>query len=65
MIYKNIIALCRQKNISIAKLEKELGMGNGTIGKWERSSPTIESIKKVADHFGVSVDTLISTTPTR
>lgn len=60
MIYKNIANLCRQHGISVAKLEKELGIGNGTIGRWSKSSPTVDSIKKVADRFGVTVDALIA-----
>lgn len=63
MIYTKIAQLCKQRGISISKLEKEVGIGNGTIGRWEKSSPTVESIKKVADYFGVSVDSLISATP--
>lgn len=63
MIYTKVAQLCKQRGISIAKLEKEVGIGNGTIGRWEKSSPTVESIKKVADYFGVSVDSLISATP--
>lgn len=60
MIYKNIAKLCVKSGTSISKLEKELGLGNGTIGRWEKSSPTVENIKKVADHFGVKVDDLLS-----
>ena len=63
MIYTKVAQLCKQRGISISKLEKEVGIGNGTIGRWEKSSPTVESIKKVADYFGVSVDSLISATP--
>ena len=60
MIYGNIAQLCKKNGISIAKLEKELGIGNGTIGRWEKSSPTIDNLKKVADYFGVTVDGLIA-----
>lgn len=63
MIYTKVAQLCKQRGISISKLEKEVGIGNGTIGRWEKSSPTVESIKKVADYFGVSVDSLISAIP--
>lgn len=60
MIYKNILALCKERNITISKLEKEVGLGNGTIGRWERVSPTVENAKKVADFFGVTVDSLMA-----
>lgn len=61
---QELVRLCRQRGISIAKLEREVGIGNGTIGKWGKSSPTVDSLKKVADHFGVSVDALLTGTPT-
>ncbi len=60
MIYKNIADLCKKSGISIAGLEKAIGLGNGTIGRWRESSPSISSVKAVADYFGVLVDDLIS-----
>lgn len=60
MIYKNILALCKEKNITISKLEKEIGLGNGTIGRWAKVSPSVENAKKVADFFGVTVDSLMA-----
>lgn len=59
MIYQNIAALCKEKNISIARLERETGIGNGTIGRWGKTSPSVDNVKKVADFFGVTVDSLI------
>lgn len=64
MLYKNIVALCKGKGINISKLEREIGLGNGTIGRWERVSPSLENVRKVADFFGVSIDSLIAGVPT-
>lgn len=59
-LFKRIKALCKLNKISIASLEKALGFGNGTIGRWGKgSSPTVENLKRVADFFGVTVDFLI------
>lgn len=60
MIYQNISRLCKGKGISIAKLERDLGIGNGTIGRWGKSAPTVDNVKKVADYFGVTVDYLLA-----
>ena len=60
MIYTNISNLCRTNGISIARLERETGLGNATIRGWANSSPTVEKLKAVADYFGVTVDELIS-----
>lgn len=59
MILKNITNLCAKNSISIAKLEKTVGIGNGTIGRWEKTSPTVDNLKKVADYFGVTVNDLL------
>ena len=58
MVYKNISSLCSKKGISIARLERETDIGNGTIRRWEKNSPTIDNLKKVADYFGHTVDEL-------
>lgn len=60
MLYQNIVSLCKAKNISIAKLEKDLGFGNATIRTWQTSSPSVDRAKLVADYFGISIDRLIS-----
>ena len=49
-----------QRMEAIAKLEKETGISNGTISRWDTSSPTIENVQKVAEYFGVTVDELLS-----
>lgn len=60
MIYENVVAFCKKAGISIARLEAETGIGNGTIGKWKKSSPNVDTVKKIANYFNVTVDCLIS-----
>ena len=59
MIFAKIAQLCKEKGISVAKLERETGISNGTISRWGTSSPTVDKLSRVADYFGVSVDSLI------
>lgn len=58
-IVKAVKLLCLDADTSIPKLEKELGLGAGTIYNWDRSSPTTEAVVKVALHFKVSTDYLL------
>ena len=46
--------------MSIWRLEQECGIGNGVVGKWAQktSAPRIDTIAKVAEYFGVTVDEL-------
>lgn len=56
MLYEKIESLCKEQGVSISKVEKECNIGNATIRRWDKSSPRLDNLKKVADYFGVSVD---------
>lgn len=62
IVYSRISQLCREKEISINKLEKDLGFGASSINKWYRSKPSADKVKAVADYFGVSMDYLYGRT---
>lgn len=44
---------------SIFAIEKECGFGNGTINKWDKNSPSIDRVMKVANILGCSIAELI------
>lgn len=58
-IVENIKSLCKQHDTSIPKLEKEFRFGNGAIYNWDKNSPSIEKLQKVANYFRVSTDYLL------
>ena len=60
MIFTNISNLCEEKGISIARLERECGLGNATVRGLKNSMPTADKLKRVADYLGVSVDSLMA-----
>lgn len=60
MIFTNVSRLCKDRGISIARLERDLGIGNATIRNWNVSSPTVDKLKLVADYFGVTLDELLA-----
>lgn len=51
--------LCKEQGKTLFSLEKECGLGNGSINKWDKSSPSISKVAAVADALGVSVSYLI------
>lgn len=56
-IYNRIKGLADTKGIKIAELERNIGFGNGKIGKWRNSpkSPTYESLLSIAAYFESTV----------
>lgn len=59
-VYERIEKLRKERKLSQAKLEKELGFSNGSVSKWKTSTPTSERLQKLADYFGVTVDYLMT-----
>lgn len=59
LLFDNILNLCNERGISIAKLEKDTGLGNATIRGWRYSQPRIDNVQTVADYFGKTVDELL------
>ena len=59
-VYERIETLRKERKISQAKLEKELGFSNGSISKWKTSMPTPERMQKLAEYFHVTVEYLLT-----
>ena len=59
MIYDTIKALCKKKGLSVTSVEKEAGLSNGAISKWNDSSPTVDKLNAVAKVLNVKVDCLL------
>ena len=59
MIATKIRQMCSDRNITIAELERETGIGNGVISRWDTLNPRVDRLKLVADYFGVSMDELL------
>lgn len=52
--------LANERGISLPTLENELGFGNSTIVKWDKSTPNADKLNAVAKYFNVSMDYLLN-----
>ena len=64
-LVKRIKTLCDEKKVTFAEVEREIGISNGQIRRWDASSPKTENLEKVADYFDVSMDYLTGRTNQR
>lgn len=55
-----IKSLANERGISLPTLETELGFGNSTIVKWDKSTPNADKLNAVAKYFDVSMDYLMN-----
>ena len=60
MIYDNIKKICEERKNSVSTVEKKAGLSNGTICKWNSSSPTVNKLQSVAKVLDVKIDELLS-----
>ena len=57
-IKEKVKELCKERSISLNKLEQEIGVASGYLSKLD--NPGIKTIKLIADYFDESVDYLIA-----
>lgn len=58
-IVEKIRMLCNDKVMTIAELERNLGLGAGTVSRWNVRVPGVDKVQKVADYFSVTTDYLL------
>lgn len=56
--YERLIGLIEKRNLTIRKVERECGLANASIRRWETQSPRLDSVVSVANYLQVSVDYL-------
>lgn len=60
LIYDKIKEICKVKGISVAYLERQAGLSNGSVSKWNNSRPTIDKLCLVAKVLDITLEELIS-----
>lgn len=58
-IYNNILKIATYQGKSIAQVEKEAGLANGSISKWQKSSPLVKRLDAVANVLNVDIKELM------
>lgn len=66
-IAENITKLRKEKSETQMQLAEAVGVSNKTISKWEtaESEPELSYIAAIAEHYKVSMDSLIGEIPLR
>lgn len=59
-IVERIKKSCKENGTSMNALEKELGLGNGTIRLWDTKEPGSNKVIMVAERLGLSLDYILT-----
>lgn len=57
-LVKRIELLCDEHGTTFAGVERDCGLSNGSIRRWDTNTPSTDKLQKVADYFNVSLDYL-------
>lgn len=57
---QRIKALCKEKGITVAELERRCSIGNGIIARWKTSKPSYERLSVVAKKLDTTVEYLLT-----
>lgn len=56
--YKNFSYVCKLKKIPLGTVCYKCGLNTSVHTKWKTSSPKLDTVEKLADYLGVSIDYL-------
>lgn len=56
---ENVNRIAKERGISLAQMEKDLGFSEKYLSKLDKNNPSIDRVIAMADYLGVSVDTLV------
>lgn len=59
-LYQTIVTEARKKGISVSELERKSGMAKGAVYKMKTSSPTLNTLDRVAEVLGIETSTLVA-----
>lgn len=57
---ENVRRLAKEKGKSLKDIEKELGFTTGSFSRWISHEPSVSTVMKIAEYFGVEVKELLS-----
>lgn len=58
-LIQRIEEAAKGKGLTFNRIERDCGLGNGTIKRWSTQSPRLDKLVLVADYIGVSLDYIV------
>ena len=58
-IVSRVKSLASKRGLTIAQLEKEVGLSPNSLYRWNKNKPSLDKLENVADYFNISADYLL------
>lgn len=62
MLVERIKNFCKNKGVSFVQFERESGLGEHSVYRWDNNSPTLKKLLQASQYFGITVSDLIGET---
>ena len=53
--------LCKENGVTQKQALADMGMGRNAAQSWINGSPSLETLQKIADYFGITTDDVLGT----
>lgn len=61
-LVERIKQLCKERGITFVQFERDSGLGEHSVYRWDTNAPSITKVKQAASYFGITVSELIGET---
>ncbi len=58
-LVERIKQLCKERGITFVQFERDSGLGEHSVYRWDTNSPSIIKVKQAAHYFGITVSELL------
>lgn len=59
-ILNRVKDLCESQDLTIAELERQANLGNGSVRRWDNSIPSADKLQRAAKVLGTTIDYLLT-----
>lgn len=59
-VYTAVKNIATERGKSIYRIERDLGMSNGSLSKWDTSMPAADKLQAVADYLDVTITFILN-----
>ena len=58
-VYSRVKLLCKEKGVTVAQMERDMGFPRGNAYKWQQTVPSVPALNKLSAYFGKPISYIL------
>lgn len=63
-VYSRVKLLCKEKGITVAQMERDIGFPRGNAYKWQQTAPSVPALNKLSAYFEKPISYILGSVDT-